>query len=45
MDLIQLVGETTEYDKKCLEVNKPKSWLKSVNAFANFIWRKIDFWD
>lgn len=36
MRLEQLVGETTEYDKKAmLEVKKPKSWLKSVSAFAN----------
>lgn len=33
-----LIGETTEYDKKeLLEVRKPKSWLKSVSAFANGI--------
>ena len=31
-----LVGETTAYDKKqMLEVKRPKSWLKSVSAFAN----------
>ena len=31
-----LIGETTEYDKKAaLEVKKPKSWCKSVSAFAN----------
>lgn len=30
------IGETTEYDKKLtLEEKKPKSWLKSVSAFAN----------
>lgn len=30
------IGETTEYDKKAaLEERKPKSWLKSVSAFAN----------
>lgn len=34
--LDSLVGETTEYDKKvALQVKKPKSWLKSVSAFAN----------
>lgn len=44
MDLIQLIGETTEYDKKkSLEVNKPKSWLKSVNAFANSFGEKLIF--
>lgn len=32
----QLIGETTDYDKKQqLEVNRPKSWCKSVSAFAN----------
>lgn len=36
MKLKQLIGEATEYDKKVmLEVKKPKSWLKSVSAFAN----------
>ena len=36
MKLEQLIGEATEYDKKAmLEVKRPKSWLKSVSAFAN----------
>lgn len=36
MDLSKYIGEATSYDKKeKLEINKPKSWLKSVNAFAN----------
>jgi ATP-dependent DNA helicase RecG len=36
MKLEQLIGEATEYEKKVmLEVKKPKSWLKSVSAFAN----------
>lgn len=36
MRLEQLIGEATEYDKKAMvEVRKPKSWLKSVSAFAN----------
>lgn len=36
MDIKRLIGETTEYDKKeMLEVKKPKSWCKSVSAFAN----------
>ena len=36
MEIKQLIGEATEYDKKAmLEVKKPKSWLKSVSAFAN----------
>lgn len=31
-----LIGEATAYDKKQqLEVKRPKSWLKSVSAFAN----------
>ena len=30
------IGEATEYDKKeTLEERRPKSWLKSVSAFAN----------
>ena len=38
MKLEQLIGEATEYDKKVmLEVKKPKSWLKSISAFANGI--------
>lgn len=36
MDIKKLIGEATEYDKKeMLEYKKPKSWLKSVSAFAN----------
>ncbi len=36
MDITKWVGETTEYDKKeKIETHKPKSWLKSVSAFAN----------
>ena len=36
MNVKELIGEATEYDKKeCLEKNKPKSWLKSISAFAN----------
>lgn len=36
MDIRELIGETTIYDKKELvEYKKPKSWLKSVSAFAN----------
>lgn len=31
-----LIGEATEYDKKqVVETKKPKSWCKSVSAFAN----------
>jgi len=37
-DIRQLIGEATEYEKKqALEVKKPKSWCKSVSAFANGI--------
>lgn len=36
MKLEDYLGETNLYDKKeRLEINKPKSWLKSVSAFAN----------
>ena len=36
MNIDTLIGETTAYDKKQqLEVRRPKSWLKSVSAFAN----------
>ena len=36
LDIKQLIGEATEYDKKLsLEAKKPKSWCKSVSAFAN----------
>ena len=36
MDIGKLIGETTDYDKKvAVEVRKPKSWCKSVCAFAN----------
>jgi ATP-dependent DNA helicase RecG len=36
LNLKDYLGETSFYDKKeQLEINKPKSWLKSVSAFAN----------
>lgn len=36
MKLSDFIGESTEYDKKAeLEERRPKSWLKSVSAFAN----------
>lgn len=36
MTISKYIGEVTEYDKKLtLEEKKPKSWLKSVSAFAN----------
>lgn len=38
MRITDYIGEATEYDKKeMLEERKPKSWLKSVSAFANGI--------
>ena len=36
IDIRKLIGEATAYDKKeMVEVKRPKSWLKSVSAFAN----------
>lgn len=36
MNLSKYIGEATSYDKKeKVEINKSKSWLKSVSAFAN----------
>ena len=36
MDIENLIGEVTTYDKKqAVEKRKVKSWLKSVSAFAN----------
>ena len=36
MKITELLGEATEYDKKqAVETKKPKSWLKTVSAFAN----------
>ena len=36
MSMNAWVGETTEYDKKeSVELKRPKSWCKSVSAFAN----------
>lgn len=38
MKIADYIGEVTEYDKKeILEERRPKSWLKSVSAFANGI--------
>lgn len=35
-NIYTLIGEATAFDKKqMLEVRHPKSWLKSVSAFAN----------
>lgn len=42
LDINNLIGEATEYDKKlALEVKKPKSWCKSVSAFANGVGGKL----
>lgn len=36
MKMSEFIGEGTEYEKKeMLEERRPKSWLKSVSAFAN----------
>ena len=36
MSIKSLIGETTEYEKKvALETKKPKSWCKTISAFAN----------
>ncbi|KGF07165.1 ATPase AAA [Tissierellia bacterium S7-1-4] len=44
MNLKDYLGETNLYDKKeKLEINKPKSWLKSVSAFANCRGGKLIF--
>jgi len=38
LKITDFIGEATEYDKKeMLEDRKPRSWLKSVSAFANGI--------
>ena len=40
----QLIAEATECDfKAALETKKPKSWLKSVSAFANGIGGSLIF--
>ena len=39
-----LITEATEYDfKSAAEVNKPRSWLKSVSAFANGVGGSLYF--
>lgn len=44
MDIKQLIGETTDYDKKiALEEKKTKSWCKSISAFANCFGGKLIF--
>ena len=44
MEVKKLIGEATEYDKKLLlEEKKPKSWCKSVSAFANTLGGSLIF--
>ena len=44
MDIKQLIGEATDYDKKvALEIKKPKSWCKSISAFSNCYGGKLVF--
>lgn len=36
MNVKIFIGKTTEYEKKVvLETKKPKSWCKTISAFAN----------
>lgn len=40
----KLVAETTECDfKVAIETKKPKSWLRSVSAFANGVGGRLFF--
>lgn len=44
MDINQLIGEATDYDKKlALEEKNTKSWCKSISAFANCYGGKLVF--
>ena len=44
MDLNTLITECSAYDyKEMLEEKKPKSWLKSVSAFANTLGGSLFF--
>ncbi len=44
MDIATLIAECTAYDfKEVLEGKKPKSWLKSVSAFANTLGGSLFF--
>ena len=44
MELKDLIAECTAYDyKEALEEKKPKSWLKSVSAFANTLGGSLFF--
>ena len=39
-----LIAEATEYEfKSAVEANKPRSWLKTVSAFANGVGGSIYF--
>ncbi len=43
-EIKNLIGEATEYDKEVqLEEKDPRSWLKSVSAFANGIGGSLIF--
>ena len=43
-EIKELIGEATEYDKKLmLELKDPRSWMKSVSAFANGIGGSLIF--
>ena len=42
--LAQLIAECSDYDfKREVEISKPKSWLKSVSAFANGVGGSLYF--
>lgn len=44
MNLEALIADCTAYDfKLMLEENRPKSWLKSVSAFANGLGGSLSF--
>ena len=44
MDLNTLITECSAYDyKEMLEESRPKSWLKSVSAFANTLGGSLFF--
>ena len=44
MSFDNLIAECTAYDfKLMLEENRPKSWLKSVSAFANGLGGSLSF--
>ncbi len=40
----ELIGEATEYDKKqAVETRRPKSWCKTISAFANTVGGSLIF--